>query len=65
MEPKKKQPKSYLINVGKQNYQDIRRLAKDMALSPPRFIAHMIRSVEILRTLNQEAKLVRPRKETR
>jgi hypothetical protein len=58
-------PKSYVINVGKRNYEDIRRLAKDMALSPPRFIAHMIRSVEVLRTLNQEAKLERPRKETR
>ena len=66
MEPKKKQqPKSYVINVGKKGYEDITMLAKLMKTSRSRFVMHAVRAYQIIRTLNVDAQIERPRKETR
>lgn len=66
MEPKKKpQPKSYLINVGKKGYHDIQLLAKMLGVSNARLVNKAVGAYQIIRTLNADAQLERPRKETR
>lgn len=66
MEPKKKQqPKSYLINVGKKGYQDIAVLAKLLGVSNARLVNKAVGAYQIIRTLNADAQVERPRKETR
>lgn len=66
MEPKKKpQPKSYLINVGKKGYHDIQLLAKMLGVSNARLVNKAVGAYQIIRTLNADAQVERPRKETR
>lgn len=66
MEPKKKQqPKSYLINVGKKGYHDIQLLAKLLGVSNARLVNKAVGAYQIIRTLNADAQIERPRKETR
>jgi hypothetical protein len=66
MEPKKKQqPKSYLINVGKKGHHDITVLAKLLGVSNGRLVNKAVGAYQILRTLNADAQVERPRKETR
>lgn len=66
MEPKKKkQPKSYLINVGKKCYNDIELLAKLLGVSNARLVNKAVGSYQIIRALTADAQIERPRKETR
>jgi hypothetical protein len=65
MEPKKKQPQSYLINVGKKGHHDITVLAKLLGVSNARLVNRAVGAYQIIRTLNADAQLDRPRKETR
>ncbi len=67
MEPKKKkkQAQSYLINVGKKGHHEITVLAKLLGVSNARLVNHAVGAYQIIRTLNADAQLERPRKETR
>lgn len=64
-EKKKTQPKSYLINVGKKGYHDIAVLAKLLGVSNARLVNKAVGAYQIIRTLNADAQIERPRKETR
>jgi hypothetical protein len=65
MEPKKKQPRSYLINVGKKGHHEIQLFAALLGVSNSRLVNKAVAAYKILRTLNADAQVERPRKETR